>query len=355
MAHCLGSGSTAVQTFRGATFHSAVLNPRALPSHSFSFVSYRAGGEPRGIGVDIEQRWRTADGAAGGSRADDTGACVWDAAVALCDRLCELPEVVEGRAVVELGSGCGLLAIVAGMLGAGCVNATDLPQALLLLARNVWLNTAAPGQKRAGSEGEGGGVHVGCCSWGDESHANRVRSQCPGGRVDVIIGSDLIYRQSRATFEALLTTIAALCSRGSEMADMIEQDQHRTRVLFCIKHRMNPEDALFTILAKERGFDVKVEDLAVREGVRGTFQLISLQLRRPVRDGRVNQAAVGIATQHLQEGEDDARQVRALRQTRQMQMEEMQRQHMEMMRSVRVPLGLLRVDTAPPPSTPELD
>jgi hypothetical protein len=71
-----------------------------------------------------------------------------------------------------------------------------------------------------------------------------VRSQCPGGRVDVIIGSDLIYRQSRATFEALLGTVSALCNTsGVSAALRNEQDQHQpTRVLFCTKHRMNPED-----------------------------------------------------------------------------------------------------------------
>ena len=89
-----------------------------------------------------------------------------------------------------------------------------------------------------------GDVHVGCCNWGDESHADRVRSQGPGGRVDVIIGSDLIYRQSRATFEALLGTVSALCNTGGVSAGLRnEQDQHQpTRVLFCTKHRMNPED-----------------------------------------------------------------------------------------------------------------
>ena len=210
--HALGGGATCVQAFRGATWQAAVLNPRLLPSRSFEFLVPEREPEPepeqppqppaqpalrRCVGVQIEQRWDPK------RRSDGTGACVWDAAVALCDFLCERPAMVEGRSVVELGSGCGLLAIVAGLLGARCVHATDLPQALLLLARNVWLNTAAPGQERAGgSAGEGGGVHVGCCNWGDESHATRVRSQCPGGRVDVIIGSDLIYQLKEESQES---------------------------------------------------------------------------------------------------------------------------------------------------------
>jgi len=222
--HCLGTGSSALVPFVGATFEAAVLNPRLLPVRSFCFlVSHRL--RPHAMRVDVEQRWNPRDGASGGTRPDGTGACVWDAAITLCDHLCERPQLVEGRRVVELGSGCGVLSIVAARLGARCVHATDLEQALLLLARNVWLNEAAAGQAQGGDAG--GGVTVGCCNWGNALHAERVRAQCPGERVDLILGSDLVYqlkeesqesreRQARSGTEdrsasvALLSTIAAV-------------------------------------------------------------------------------------------------------------------------------------------------
>ena len=226
-AHCLGSGSSSIVAYSGASFAAAVLNPNLLPHRSFEFMMTdgQHAQRRRGLRVDIDQQWNPRH------RLDGTGACVWDAAVTLCDRLCDRPHLVEGRAVVELGSGCGLLAIVAALLGASCVHATDLQQALMLLARNAWLNEVAAGQaRRRGGGGRcigGGGVTVGCLNWGDASHAARVRDQCPDRRVDVILGSDLVYqlkeesqesrdRQARSgaadksASVALLTTIAAV-------------------------------------------------------------------------------------------------------------------------------------------------
>lgn len=264
--HCLGTGSTAIVPFVGATFEAAVLNPRLLPVRSFCFfVSHRL--QPHAMQVDVEQRWNPLDGASGGTRRDGTGACVWDAAITLCDHLCKRPQLIEGRSVVELGSGCGVLSIVAARLGARCVHATDLEQALLLLARNVWLNKASTGQARGCNVDAG--VTVGCCDWGNASHAERLRDQCPDGRVDVILGSDLIYRQDRATFVALLTTLVKLSSPN-------------TAILFASKFRMNPEDGNFVTVAAEMGFDVGVDDLPARRGMIGTYQLFHLS-RRPQR------------------------------------------------------------------------
>ena len=262
--HCLGSGSSAIVPFAGATFETAVLNPRLLPVRSFCFlVSHQL--QPHALQVDIEQRWNLRDGASGGKRPDGTGACVWDAAITLCDHLCERPQLVEGRCVVELGSGCGVLAIVAARLGARCVHATDLEQALLLLARNVWLNGTSAGQAQIA--GGGGGVTVGCCNWGDASHAEHLLRQCPDGRVDVIVGSDLIYRQDRATFAALLATVSELSSPD-------------TTIMFASKFRMNPEDGAFHTLATETGFDIDVHTLPARHGMIGSYQLFHLSKRQ---------------------------------------------------------------------------
>ena len=275
-SHCLGSGSAALVPYRGATWQAAVLNPRLLPSRSFAFVSHRTGAPaPRAFSVEIEQRWDPR------RRQDGTGACVWDASVALSDRLCARPELVEGRAVVELGAGCGLLAIVAALLGARCVHATDLPQALLLLARNVWLNSAAPGQRAAGPPhgGGGDGVHVGCCNWGDVSHARRIQQACPAGHVDLILGSDLVYQLKETSQEsldrvaklgraddsaacALLTTICALATPG------------HTRILFLGRFRVKA-DTEFLSMAEEKGFRVNMSDAQGREGT-ADYQLIEL-------------------------------------------------------------------------------
>jgi predicted nicotinamide N-methyase len=239
--------------FVGATFAAAVLNPRLLPHRVFNFLIRR-----RTHQIEIEQGWNPQQ------RMDGTGACVWDAAITLCDHLCERPQLVEGRRVVELGSGCGVLSIVAARLGARCVHATDLEQALLLLARNVWLNEAAAGQAQGGDAG--GGVTVGCCNWGNALHAERVRAQCPGERVDLILGSDLVYRQDRTTFVALLTTLAELSSPDTD-------------ILFASKFRMNPEDGVFVATATEMGFAVDIHALPARQNFVGSYQLFHLSKR----------------------------------------------------------------------------
>ncbi|KAJ1471312.1 hypothetical protein T484DRAFT_1844596 [Baffinella frigidus] len=48
----------------------------------------------------------------------DTGVTVWDASLVLSFLLCKHPELVEGKRVLELGSGTGLLGVICGRLGA---------------------------------------------------------------------------------------------------------------------------------------------------------------------------------------------------------------------------------------------
>lgn len=73
---------------------------------------------------------------------DSFGAVMWPGALALCSFLENNREAVnlEGKLVLELGSGTGLVAIVASLLG-GAVTATDLPEVLGNLRANVMRNT----------------------------------------------------------------------------------------------------------------------------------------------------------------------------------------------------------------------
>mmetsp|Transcript_3808 Transcript_3808/g.5827 ORF Transcript_3808/g.5827 Transcript_3808/m.5827 type:complete len:334 (-) Transcript_3808:354-1355(-) len=69
-----------------------------------------------------------------------TGVNVWDSAILLARYLEKQPVIVKGKRILELGSGCGLLGIVAGILGANQVVMTDLPYALPLMKLNVGYN-----------------------------------------------------------------------------------------------------------------------------------------------------------------------------------------------------------------------
>jgi hypothetical protein len=60
----------------------------------------------------------------------DTCVTVWDAGIALSHILCAHPELVQGKRVIELGAGAGLVGCVAARVGARQVILTDLKPAV---------------------------------------------------------------------------------------------------------------------------------------------------------------------------------------------------------------------------------
>jgi predicted nicotinamide N-methyase len=98
------------------------------------------------------------------------GAALWPAAVGLGHALCERPEVVRGKRVLELGAGVGLSSIVAKKLGA-FVTASDMHPDMQELCRY-------------NAEKNGVSVPYIAFDWADEAFAERY---------DTIIGSDLLY------------------------------------------------------------------------------------------------------------------------------------------------------------------
>ena len=63
---------------------------------------------------------------------------VWGTALMLADQLAAAPALVEGRRVLEIGSGCGLCGLLAAKLGACSVTLTDcVPSVLSNLEENV--------------------------------------------------------------------------------------------------------------------------------------------------------------------------------------------------------------------------
>ena len=69
-------------------------------------------------------------------------AYVWSGGAVLARHLAERPEVVAGRTMLDLGSGCGIVAIAAARAGAAKVCATDLDRYALAATA---LNAAANG------------------------------------------------------------------------------------------------------------------------------------------------------------------------------------------------------------------
>jgi SAM-dependent methyltransferase len=107
--------------------------------------------------------------------------------------LCDHPEVVRGKSVVELGAGPALPGVVAARLGAERVVLTDLPTELELPATNAEANGVA------------GVATAAACPWGDAAAAETL------GTFDVVICSDVLYGHRADVARALAVTMRALC------------------------------------------------------------------------------------------------------------------------------------------------
>ncbi|XP_059297112.1 uncharacterized protein LOC132050078 isoform X3 [Lycium ferocissimum] len=117
-----------------------------------------------------------------------TGSVMWDSGVVLgkfMEHAVESGRIhLQGKKVVELGSGCGLVGCIAALLGAQVI-LTDLPDRLRLLKKNVEANLY--GDVR-------GSATVDELTWGDELD-NDMRNPLP----DYVLGSDVIYSEGAVT------------------------------------------------------------------------------------------------------------------------------------------------------------
>ena len=178
---------------------------RTLPSVAFSHSALRGPGE-----VTVRQNL-----ASPSAEEEGTARWVWPGATAtarwLCDR--DRGRWLEKKHVLELGSGTGLLGLVAARLGAASVTLTDLPSELHLLRANVARN-----EKR--NAAFSAPTFVKPLVWGDEagmlelidarpvSNADCDRDDRTKG-FDVVLCCDLVYRNGDETQRALARTMRA--------------------------------------------------------------------------------------------------------------------------------------------------
>eukprot|EP01087_Luapelamoeba_hula_P000099 TRINITY_DN10053_c0_g1_i1.p1 TRINITY_DN10053_c0_g1~~TRINITY_DN10053_c0_g1_i1.p1 ORF type:complete len:257 (+),score=25.95 TRINITY_DN10053_c0_g1_i1:78-848(+) len=152
---------------------------------------------------------------------------VWDAAVALSAFLCHSPlgTEIRGKRVMELGSGCGLVGIVAYKLGANVV-VTDMEDYMPLLRKNVERNCPGARQFEQSSEGETGSISAELLEWGSNTHNHHGY----GSTFDYILGSDIVY--ALQGFEELAESLLAL------------SDSH-TRIYLAYEHRWRDVEGYF--------------------------------------------------------------------------------------------------------------
>ncbi|KAG9442003.1 hypothetical protein H6P81_017857 [Aristolochia fimbriata] len=127
-----------------------------------------------------------------------TGAVMWDSGLVLAKFLEHAVDtgmlLLQGKKVVELGAGCGLVGCIAALLGAKVI-LTDLPDRLKLLKKNVEANV-----EESYSPGE---ATVAELEWGDDPDC-RLTEPMP----DIVLGSDVIYSEGAVT--NLLVTLQQL-------------------------------------------------------------------------------------------------------------------------------------------------
>ncbi|KAI0771494.1 putative methyltransferase-domain-containing protein [Trametes elegans] len=124
---------------------------------------------------------------------------------------------LEGKTVLELGSGTGLVGIVAGKLGAR-VWITDQAPLLGIMEQNVSLNNLESH------------VSVAELNWGEP-----IPSEF--SKPDLILAADCVYFEP--AFPLLVKTLADLVQDGTP------------KILFCYKKRRKADRRFFTLLKKE--------------------------------------------------------------------------------------------------------
>lgn len=130
-----------------------------------------------------------------------TGAVVWDSGVVLAKFLEHAADggllAARGARAVELGAGCGLVGVVAALLGARVV-ATDLPDRLRLLRKNLEENLG-PGD---------GDARVAELVWGEDDDPDPEMMH-----PELLLGSDVVY--SEEAVDDLLATLSILAGHNT--------------------------------------------------------------------------------------------------------------------------------------------
>ncbi|ESK93785.1 hypothetical protein Moror_1065 [Moniliophthora roreri MCA 2997] len=146
------------------------------------------------------------------------GGVVWPAAQILSSYLFRKgPAYLRGRNVLELGSGTGLVGLIAAMLDARHVWVTDQAPLLDIMEKNVAMNSLTSK-----------------CTVAELDWGTPVPATIPAP--DMVLAADCVYFEP--AFPLLIQT---LCELGGE----------KTEILFCYKKRRKADKRFFSLLKKK--------------------------------------------------------------------------------------------------------
>ena len=130
-----------------------------------------------------------------------TGGLVWESGEILARTLMSCRELVVGQRCLELGTGCGLVGLTAGALGAAEAYLTD----------NVTFMAEANLQANFGGDAEAlARIRTVRLRWGDDAD---VRDCLTSGPFDLLLGSDILYHKE--SYVDLANTLDALSRPGT--------------------------------------------------------------------------------------------------------------------------------------------
>jgi len=152
---------------------------------------------------------------------------------------------LQGNNILELGSGTGLVGLVAGMLGAH-VWITDQAPLLAIMSRNVEMNNLSHR------------VFVTELNWGEP-----LPSDLP--RFDIVLAADCVYFEP--AFPLLVQTLDELAARGDP------------EILFCYKKRRKADKRFFTMLKKKFNWTEVDDDPDKEKYNRDAISLLRLTQR----------------------------------------------------------------------------
>lgn len=203
--------------------------------------------------VIMKQRWQP--GGDGGT-ALGFGASVYDAAFVLADHLHRGGAPLGGKRVVELGTGPGLVAVAAAMLGAAEVVATDGDEELLSLTEENLNDNVT----RIAGEDVRRRCRVSQLMWGDSEAVEAMQPP-----FDVVLAADVAALVYEEHFSGLVSSLAGLSNENSI-------------ILLAYHRRHTDEDVFFEKLAGAFTYSVVPDESIHPEYARGQSPITIFRL-----------------------------------------------------------------------------
>ena len=160
----------------------------------------------------------------------------------------------EGKRCVELGSGCGLVGLVAWICGLD-VTLTDLPSAITHTERCVWENVKRLSGDCVALRSRRDDIRVRAYTWGEDT----AGLDPP---YDVIVASDVVYDPGCAY--ALVESLERLCGTG-------------TVILLSYKPRGLGEECFFSLLDKKFICNIVSEDFHLAEFLNSDYKIFAIK------------------------------------------------------------------------------